>query len=1009
MQPEISESEPDMKVQSRLSSGGKIDRTRPVRFKFNGKSYSGLEGDTLASALLANDVHLVARSLKFHRPRGIMAHGSEDPCALVGLNTGSETEPNSRLTQIALSDGLSAQSQNCWPSVDFDLFRATEKLAPFIGAGFYYKTFIRPEGSWLFYENLIRKAAGFGKAPLGGDSNHYEKQFLHVDVLVIGAGPSGLAAASSAVKYGARTLLIDEHAHFGGSLLDNQVTIDGMPGQKWAELTFSEMNKQGNFTCLPGSTAFGIYEHNLVGIIERGSMQPASEKSNSFRFRLWKVRARQVILATGSIERMLIFENNDRPGIMLANAARSYLHRYAVLPGQEAVVFTNNDNAYRTALDLNNNGIKVNGIIDLRAATDSTLVRQAREADVPIHFGHCVINTTGSRRINGVAIAKLDSQNNPDFSTREQLPCDLLCVSGGHVPAVQLHSHVAGPLEFNERLGAHVPASDLPSIRSVGACKGEFSFTACLDGGASTGAAAAIAAGLYASQPPAKYEVHETEEALDTNSWFVPETLNSKKCFVDFQNDVTVNDIRQTVQEGYHSIEHVKRYTALNMGTDQGKIGALSGTAVVASELGIPLRDVGLTTYRPPYIPVSVGALIGSDTAANTYPIRYTAAYQWHIDNNGLFSAGPGWKRPDVYPRTGETVETAIKRETVTVRSAVGIMDVSTLGKFDLQGPDAARFLDRIWVNDWNNISTGRGKYWIMLRDDGIIFDDGIAVRLGEDNFFVTSTSANQDRFYERLEYLLQTQWPDLRVMVTPVGEQWFTLALSGPRARDVLAKACKNLDVSNTAFPIISVREALVCDFPARIIRMSFCGELCYEISVPADYGLQLWEALLKTGEAEGIMPYGLEAANILRIEKGHFIIGLDADGRTSIADMGLDKMTSRTKHFIGKPALALPGMISDDRMQCVGLVIDEQAVKQFPRGAVLSEPGQGNPFLGKLTSPCWSYELNRPISLGLLKRGRSRIGETLEAVSPMTGESVLVRVTDPVFYDRESARNHG
>ena len=827
-----------MKVQSRLTSGGIIDRARPVRFTFNGKSYSGLEGDTLASALLANDVHLVARSLKFHRPRGIMAHGSEDPCALAGLNTGSEAEPNSRLTQIALSDGLSAQSLNCWPSVDFDIFRVTEKLASLISAGFYYKTFMWPKGSWLFYENLIRKAAGFGKAPLGTDLNHYEKQYLHVDVLVIGAGPSGLAAATSAVNHGAKTLLIDEHAHFGGSLLDNQVTIDGMSGQLWSIQTIDELGKHGNFTCMSGSTAFGIYDHDLVGIIERGSNKPASQNTNGFRFRLWKVRAKQVVLATGSIERTLIFENNDRPGIMLANAVRSYLHRYAVLSGQQAVVFTNNDNAYRTALDLKISGAKVNGIVDLRANPESALVRQAREADIPIHFRHAVINTSGSNRISGVTISKLDTQGYPDLSTCKQIPCDLLCISGGHVPSVQLHSHVAGPLEFNDQLGAYVPASDLPSIRSAGGCKGEFSLTACLNGGSSAGAAAAVAAGLPGSKPIAGYEIHETEEILDPGSWIVQGSQNPKKCFVDFQNDVTVHDITQTVQEGYHSIEHVKRYTALNMGTDQGKVGALSGTAVVASILGVPLRDVGITTYRPPYIPVSIGALIGSDSAANTYPTRHTAVYQWHVDNNGLFSAGPGWKRPDVYTRTGETMETAIKREATTVRSAVGIMDVSTIGKFELQGPDVARFLDRIWVNKWDNIKIGRGKYWIMLRDDGIIFDDGIAVRLGDNHFFVTSTSTNQDRFYERLEYLLQTQWPDLQVMVKPVGEQWFTLALSGPRARDVLAKASRNLNVSNEAFPIISIREASVCDLQARIIRMSFCGELSYEISVPADFG---------------------------------------------------------------------------------------------------------------------------------------------------------------------------
>lgn len=997
-----------MEQTCRLTNGGLINREKPIQFSFNGNTYSGFEGDTLASALLANDVHLVARSLKYHRPRGIMAHGSEEPCALVGINSGgAETEPNSRVTQIDLSEGLQVQSHNCWPSVDFDIFRITERLAGFIGAGFYYKTFMK--GSWLFYENLLRKAAGFGKVSFGTDSNQYEKHHLHVDVLVIGAGPAGLAAAASAANAGAKTLLIDEHKHLGGSLLDNHVFIDGLTGTQWATQTIEALHQHKHVMCLPGATAFGIYDHNLVGIVERGVNQSNLKKGENFRFRCWKVRAKQIVLATGSIERTLIFENNDRPGIMLANAVRSYLNRYGVRCGKEVIVFTNNDNAYRTALDLKNAGASVNGIIDLRTNIESPLLRQAIEVGIKIYSGYSVVDTSGSKRITHLSIAKLDAQGNPDHTTKKELFCDLLCVSGGHVPAVQLHSHATGPLTFNDKLGAFVPTKDLQTIRSTGACKGEFTFAECLNGGSKTGAAAATAAGLSPSSTCATYTIKETEESPGMNSWIVPESSNPKKCFVDFQNDVSIIDIRQTIKEGFHSIEHVKRYTALNMGTDQGKIGALLGTAVVASELDIPLQDVGLTTYRPPYIPVSIGAMIGSEQAVKTYPTRETPIYQWHANNGGVFSAGPGWKRPDVYIRDKETMEAAIKREAVTVRSAVGIMDVATVGKFEIQGPDAATFLDRIWVNRWDNVDIGRGKYWLMLRDDGIIFDDGMGVRLSENHYFVTSTSSNQDRFYARLEYLLQTQWPELKVLVTPVSEQWFTLALSGPHARDVLAKSTQGLDVSNGAFPIIAVREAAVCDIPARIIRMSFSGELCYEISVAADYGLALWESLLAVGEADGIAPYGLEAANILRIEKGHFIIGFDADGRTSAADMGLEKMLARSKHFIGKPMLNLPGMQGDDRMQYVGLVIDDPSVKAFPMGAILSEPGQGNPFLGKVTSACWSYELDKPIALGLLKSGRSRIGDTLDALSPMTRQSAIVRVTDPHFYDKENKRSHG
>ena len=998
-----------MKRTSRLASGGLINRSNPTRFTFNNKTYSGFEGDTLASALLANDVHLVARSLKYHRPRGIMAHGSEEPCALVGLNSGPNAEPNTRVTQVDLTDGLTARSHNCWPSVGFDIFRMTEGLSSFIGAGFYYKTFIWPKRSWLFYENLIRKAAGFGKVPPGPDVNHYEKLNLHVDVLVVGGGPSGLAATTAAVSSGAKTLLVNEDAHLGGSLLDNQVTVHGLSGRQWATKTIDELNRHDNFAYLSGATAFGIYEHNLVGIVERGAIYPGSSSSNCFRFRNWKVRATQIILATGSIERTLIFENNDRPGIMLANAVRSYLHRYAVLCGHEAVIFTNNDNAYRTAIDLKNAGASVNGVVDLRSNADSSLIRQAREAGIIIYAGYSIINTSGSKRINGATMAKLDNQGRTDISTTAQLSCDLLCVSGGHVPTVQLHSHTAGPLTFDDQAAVFVPAGNLAATRSVGACKGEFTLADCLQGGTAAGIAAAAAAGFPGSAPATEYKTVELEESPGMNTWIVPDSPNPRKCFVDFQNDVTVNDIRQTVREGYNSIEHVKRYTALNMGTDQGKISALSGTAVVASELDVPLKDVGMTTYRPPYIPVSIGAMIGNDKAANTYPNRYTAAYQWHMDNGGLFSAGPGWKRPDVYIQTGESTEKAIKREAISIRRSVGIMDVATVGKFEFQGPDVTAFLDRIWVNKWDHIPVGRGKYWIMLRDDGIIFDDGIAVRLSNDHFFVTSTSANQDRFYARMEYLLQTQWPDLKVMVTPVGEQWFSVALSGPFARDVLTQATDNIDVSNEAFPVIAVLEADVCNIPARIIRMSFSGELCYEISVPTDYGLQLWESLLAIGEPHGIIPYGLEAANILRIEKGHFIIGVDADGRTSITDMGLEKMVSPFKHFVGKPALDLPGMKNEERMQYIGLVIDDKTVKQFPMGALLSEPGRGDPFLGKVTSACWSYELNKPIALGLLKQGRSRIGSDIEAVSPMTKKSVLAQVTEPIFYDKENTRSHG
>jgi sarcosine oxidase subunit alpha len=886
----------------RLREGGEIDRTRPLAFTFDGVRFTGFAGDTLASALLANGVHLVARSFKYHRPRGIYTAGSEEPNALVQVGEGARTEPNVRATTLELYDGLVAQSQNRWPSLRFDVGALNDTSSKIIPAGFYYKTFMWPSSprAWMRYEHAIRRMAGMGRAATEPDPDTYEHQYAHCDVLVVGAGEAGRRAAREAA--GSRVIVCDEKPRV--------VNIPGV-------------------TFLSRTTAFGVYDGLLVGAFDGR--------------RLWKIRAGRTVLATGAIERGIAYAGNDLPGTMLATAARTYVERYAVRPGTRAVVFTNNDSAYATAAALKAAGIDVVATVD------------ARE-------GAVIVAAHGRRRVRGVDVAPLAGGR----TTR--IACDLVCVSGGFNPAVHLFSQARGTLRYDERIAAFVPDRSPLPVTVAGAAAGE---------------------GLPDVLP----------------LWSVPST---GKRFVDLQNDVTVDDIALAAREGYTSIEHLKRYTTLGMGTDQGKTSNVVGLALLAETLGVPIPQVGTTTFRPPYTPVTLGAIPGPEQGAHVAPTRRSAMHEWHAAHGARFVTAGLWLRPHSYPRAGETEDDAANREARNVRTNVGIVDVSTLGKIELAGRDAATLLNRVYINAWDTLAVGRCRYGVMLREDGMVLDDGTVSRLAPSHYLMTTTTVNAVRVMQHLEYLLQVVWPDLQVYVTSVTEQWAAAAISGPRARDVVAKLV-DIDVSNAAFPFLAVAGCTAASIPARLFRMSYSGELAYELHVPADLGREMWEAVIVAGEPFGLMPYGTEAMSTLRIEKGHIVVGPEADGRTTADDLGLARMVN-AKWCVGKPMLARPGLTAPGRWQLVGLTALDGAA--MPRAAkIVRDPDRAspNPMEGHVTSWCYSPNLTQWIALALVADGRSRHGEELWAVSPLASARVRVKVGPPCFVDPEGARLRG
>ncbi|MEQ9521635.1 MAG: sarcosine oxidase subunit alpha family protein [Thalassobaculum sp.] len=1002
----------------RLAAGGEIDRLRPIGLSFDGRSFGGYAGDTLASALLANGVKVVGRSFKYHRPRGILSAGPEEPNALVELRSGARREPNTRATMVELFHGLSATSQNRWPCLAFDAMEMNDLMSRFLVAGFYYKTFMGFPG-WHFWEKRIRAAAGMGRGTVEPDPDNYETMNAHCDVLVVGGGPSGLAAALAAGRTGARVVLLDETDGLGGRLRSEREALDGAPAMRWVESASAELADLPDVRVLTRTTGFGIYDGNVVGAVERVADHLPVPPAHVARQRLWHIRPRRVIVAAGAIERPLVFGGNDRPGVMLAGAVRSYLNRFAVRPGSSAVVVANNDDGYRTALDLAAAGVDVAQILDTRGGGRGAWRDRALAAGLEVADGHAVTNAYGRMGLVGCDVGRLDGRGGTVGDSRF-VACDLIATSGGWTPSIHLHSHAGGKAEWSDAVAAFLPADGRPGIATIGAAAGRFALSDCLADGFRTGAKAAQACGFGSGTAPDAPATEETATAPLQAIWSVPGTPGRKvRRFVDHQDDVTVEDIALAHREGFVSVEHLKRYTTLGMGTDQGKTSNVAGHALMAEARGQPVPVVGTTTFRPPFTPVAMGALAGRAAGRHLAPIRRTALHDWHATNGVVFvEAGP-WLRPQYYLQPGEAnakeaMDRAITGEVVNTRTRVGISDVSSLGKIDVQGPDAAEFLNRVYSNGFARLPVGKARYGLMLREDGIVDDDGTTSRLSEHHFLTTTTTVHAAKVLADLEWYLQVVWPELDVRVSSVTEQWAGMALAGPRARDVLAAAVDpgTADVSNAALPFLGVTTtATIRGVPVRIFRISFSGELGYEVNAPADWGIEVWEALMAAGEPHGIRPYGLEAMGIMRIEKGH-VAGPELDGRTTADDLGLGRMTGRSKWYVGRGMLDKPAFTDPDRPSLVGLVpVDGQT--RIRAGSILvDDPDAATPIpkLGHVTSSAYlSPTVGHPISLGLLARGRERIGQEVWAVYPMRAIRVRARVTETCFVDPKGEKLHG
>jgi sarcosine oxidase, subunit alpha len=992
----------------RTSSGGSIDRSRRLRFQFDGRSYEGVAGDTLASALLANGVHLTGRSFKYHRPRGILAAGSEEPNALVTVSRdAARVTPNLRATQVELYDGLIAESQNRWPSLQRDFGRINDWLSTFFPAGFYYKTFMWPRKAWkALYEPVIRRAAGLGRAPTHADPDRYAQRYAHCDVLVVGAGPAGIAAALAAADSGARVMLCDETAEFGGSLLSDAVsTIEGLSAAAWVEQSIAALAGNNRVTLLTRTTAFGYFPHNLLGLNQRLTDHEARPIQNQPRERLWQVRARFVVLATGAIERPLVFPGNDRPGILLAGAAHTYLNRYGVRVGTRVVIVTSGDDAYQAALDLKAAGVDVAAIADLRTEVAGAFPEAARRAGIEVLPDSTVLGTEGGLRVTAIQLGRVQSGT---LQSERRVACDTVLMSGGYTPSVHLFSQSRGRLTWNPGLNAFVPGASAECERSAGACRGVYDLAEVLSDGAAAGAAAAP----EPTHAQRRFEVDAIKRISSGYLGALPQTASpsSDKSFVDWQHDVTTRDLGLATREGFQSIEHVKRYTTTGMATDQGKTSNLNAMAIVAKNLEISIPQVGLTTFRPPYTPVTFGSFAGISRGDLFDPVRATPTHAWAQARGAVFENVGLWKRARYFPRGGEDMHAAVARECRAVRTACGIFDASTLGKIEVVGPDAAEFMNRLYINNWSNLGVGRSRYGILLREDGFIYDDGVVARTGTDRFHVTTTTGGAPRVLALMEDYRQTEWPELKVWLTSTTEQWSVIAVQGPRARQVLETLVEGIDISAAAWPHMSVGRGRICGVPMLLFRVSFSGELGFEINVPADFGLSVWEAVYAAGQTHGITEYGTETMHVLRAEKGYIIVGQDTDGTLTPDDAGLTWAIGKNKaDFVGKRSLERASMKSADRKQLVGLRTKNPSVVLEEGAQVAAKPGQQPPMelIGHVTSSYASSVLGHSVALAVVAGGRARLGQTVYV--PMPGGDLEVEVTSPVFYDPTGARING
>ncbi|MEZ2128276.1 MULTISPECIES: sarcosine oxidase subunit alpha family protein [unclassified Sinorhizobium] len=980
----------------RLSSGGRIDRATSLGFAFDGKVLAGHPGDTLASALLANGIQLVGRSFKYHRPRGILTAGAAEPNALVTTGSGGRTEPNSRATMIELYEGLSARSQNRWPSLGFDVGAVNGLLSPFLGAGFYYKTFMWPAALWeKLYEPLIRKAAGLGRASYEADPDSYEKSWAHCDLLVIGAGPTGLAAAVTAGRAGARVILADEGFELGGNLLAETGIIDGKPATSLLTELLAELENLPNVRLMPRTTVFGWYDDNVFGAVERVQKHVATPDPGRPVERLWRIIARQAVLATGAEERPLVFGGNDIPGVIMAGAVRSYLNRQAVAPGSRSVVFTTNAVGYRAAVDLEAAGVEVAAIVDSREDADEGWAGRAE-----VLKGSRVLDAHGGKRLSHVTIETI--------SGVRKIEADALAMSGGWSPIIHLACHRGGKPQWSDEKSAFLAPPIQEGLAVAGSAAGLATVAACLGDGAEKAVTALKAIGFTKAEPA--FAPVADASATPKPLWYVKG--GKGKAFVDYQNDVHLKDLGLAVREGYGHVELAKRYTTNGMATDQGKLSNINAIGILAQARGVSPATVGTTTFRPFYTPVSFGALTGSARGKHFQPARKSPLHGWAEKNGAVFVETGLWYRSSWFPREGErTWRESVDREVLNIRNNAGICDVSTLGKIEIFGKDAATFLDRIYCNGFAKLPVGKARYGIMLREDGFIYDDGTTSRLGDDHFFMTTTTALAAGVLAHLEFCAQTLWPELDVYLASSTDQWAQMAIAGPKSRAILSSIIDE-DISHAAFPFMSARAVSLFGgkLEGRLFRISFSGELAYELAVPAGYGEWVADAIMAAGENHGICPYGAEALGVMRIEKGH-VTHAEINGTVTPHDLGFDRMVSASKaDFIGKAMLSREGLQADDRPRLVGVKPLDPAAS-FRTGAHILADGAAATLendQGYVTSSAYSPSLGHTIGLALVKRGPDRIGEKVIVWNGLRKEFAEAVLCNPVFVDPENERLH-